>query len=127
MTRRALAARPSKYGAVKTTVDGETFDSKAEARRWCDLVLLMKAGEIRPVAGRDTLRGQSYDLTVNGVKVCRYESDFEYEEARYITFPKFEKFWRRVVEDCKGMKTPVYRLKRKLMKAVHEIEIFESK
>lgn len=37
---------PNKYGAKKTVVDGVTFDSKAEARRYQQLKLMQQAGEI---------------------------------------------------------------------------------
>ena len=37
----------SKYGAIRTTVDGVTFASKAEARRYAELKLLEQAGEIK--------------------------------------------------------------------------------
>ena len=39
--------RQPKYFNHKTVVDGVSFDSRAEARRWHELLLLMRAGEIR--------------------------------------------------------------------------------
>ena len=104
----------NKYGAVRTTVDGITFDSKAEARRWQQLRWLEEAGEIR-----DLVRQQRYDLVVNGVKVGVYVSDFDYFDHATN---------RRVTEDVKGgraTKTPAYRLKRALMRALYGIEIVE--
>jgi hypothetical protein len=53
---------------------------------------------------------------VNGVTVCTYVGDFRYRDAHTD---------RLVVEDVKGIATPVYRLKRKLMQAVWGIEIQE--
>lgn len=100
----------SKYGAKKTVVDGITFDSMAEATRYGVLKVIQSAGLIR------NLRLQvPYEITVNGQKVCRYVADFVYEENN-----------KEVVEDVKGMKTPVYNLKKKLMKAVFGVVIFES-
>lgn len=100
----------SKYGARKTVVDGITFDSMAEATRYGVLKVIQSAGLIR------NLRLQvPYEITVNGQKVCRYVADFVYEENN-----------KEVVEDVKGMKTPVYNLKKKLMKAVFGVVIFES-
>lgn len=108
MHRKAM----SKYNARKTTIDGNVFDSKSEARRWQELQLLQIAGEIR-----DLERQTSFDITINGVKVCRYKADFTYwENGTYI------------VEDVKSeatRKLPAYRLKNKLMKAVHNIDITE--
>lgn len=102
--------RRSKYGAKKTVVDGITFDSMAEATRYSTLKIVQAAGLIR------SLRLQvPYDITVNGQKVCRYVADFVYIENG-----------NEVVEDVKGMKTPVYNLKKKLMKAVFGVVIFES-
>lgn len=99
-----------KYGNRRTEVDGVTFDSKAEAARWQQLQLLQRAGEIRNLQ-----RQVSYPIVVNGVKVCIYRADFVYEDE-----------CGQVVEDVKGMKTPTYNLKKKLMKAVHGIDILES-
>lgn len=52
---------------------------------------------------------------VNGIKVCEYEDDFSYKENGVL-----------VVEDAKGMRTPLYRLKKKLMRAALGIEIKET-
>jgi len=100
----------SKYHARKVTAGGLTFDSQAEHRRWRELVLLEQAGEISHLAVHP-----AYPLIVNGVKVGVYQADFVYTDAN----------GRRVTEDVKGVKTPVYRLKRKLMWACHQIAIVE--
>jgi hypothetical protein len=100
----------SKYGNVPTIVDGQRFDSKAEAARYRELTLLLKAGDIS-----DLRIHPIYKLEANGVLICRYVSDFE-----YVT-----RDGRVVVEDVKGKKTDVYLLKRKLMRALRGIEITE--
>lgn len=103
-------AQATKYRSKKTVADGITFASKKEANRYLILKALLKNGEI------SNLRLQvPFDLSVNGFKVCSYVADFVYAENG------IEK-----VEDVKGMITPVYRLKKKLMKAIHGIEIFET-
>lgn len=100
----------AKYNNRKTVIDGITFDSAKEARRYGELKLLQRAGEI------SNLNLQSeYELTVNWQKICKYRADFEYTT----------KDGRKVVEDVKGVRTPVYQLKKKLMKAVYNIEIKE--
>jgi len=99
----------NKYGARKTVIDGLTFDSKAEARRWQELQMLAMAGAIHSLA-RQTV----FNLTVNGVKVCKYVADFCYWENDVY-----------VVEDVKGVKTAAYVIKRKLMLACHDIAIRE--
>lgn len=100
----------SKYNAIRTTVDGITFDSKAEAARYSELKLLQAAGEIYGLALQPT-----FPLVVNGVKVATYIADFEYFAAGA----------RRVIEDVKGVKTPLYRLKKKLVKVIHGVEVVE--
>jgi hypothetical protein len=99
----ALYAKRSKYGNRKTTVDGLVFDSAAEARRWCDLQLLERAGEIS-----DLKRQVSMDCKVNGILVCRYVADFTYMRGPLA-----------VVEDVKGMETALFRLKARLVQACH--------
>ena len=101
----------SKYKAVKTTVDGITFDSKAEAERYKVLKARALAGEIRELKLQ-----HCFELEVNGVKICSYKADFVYIENN-----------KYVVEDVKGFRTPVYNLKKKLMKALHGIDILEIK
>ena len=103
--------KPSKYRNVKTVVDGITFDSKAEAKRYGELRLMLDAGEIE-----DLTMQPRYQLDVNGVKVCSYVGDFLYRDVARD---------RWILEDVKGVKTPAYRLKRKLMIAVHGIEVVE--
>lgn len=100
----------SKYHARKVTDDGVTFDSMAEHRRYCQLKLLLSAGEIVRLEVHPR-----YPLVVNGVKVCTYEADFRYRDGT-----------RTVVEDVKGVKTPAYIIKRKLMKAIYDIDILET-
>lgn len=100
----------SKYGAKKTVIDGITFDSQAEAARYGVLKIVQVSGLIT-----DLRLQVPYQITVNGKKVCRYVADFVYSENG-----------KEVVEDVKGMKTPVYNLKKKLMEAVFGVVIFES-
>jgi len=106
--------RKSKYGAVKTEVDGNVFDSKKEAKRYLVLKAMLQAGEIRELELQP-----KFDLIVNGVKVGKYVADFQY----YLKHPSS---WEAVVEDCKGMKTPVYRLKKKIVEAIYGITILET-
>lgn len=111
MTRRAAKGKPSKYRSKRTTVDGITFASKAEARRYGELKLLERAGKIQGLELQPR-----FDLVVMGRKVARYVADFAYTERAT---------GKPVLEDVKGMKTPVYRLKAKLMQALYGITISE--
>lgn len=99
----------SKYGARKAERAGEEFDSQAEARRYDELCLLQKAGDISRLVTHPT-----YGLKVNGIEICRYEADFEYVRDG-----------QRVVEDVKGVRTDAYRLKARLMLACHGITVVE--
>jgi hypothetical protein len=101
----------SKYGNKKTVVDGITFDSKKEAARYQELKLMERAGVVKGLSLQRRFR-----LEVNGIKVCDYVSDFHYfdmEKGDCVT------------EDVKGVKTPIYNLKKKLMWACYGIEIQE--
>jgi len=100
-----------KYRAIPTEVDGIRFSSKKEARRYSELKLMERAGEISGLSLQP-----KFPIIINGVKVCTYISDFQY------TLPSGE----TVINDVKGMKTPIYNLKKKLMRAVHSVEIFET-
>jgi len=107
--------RANKYGVsskADRTVDGITFDSKGEMLRWLDLRNLERAGAIRALEHR-----VPYALVVNGQPICKYYADFAYYEDGHL-----------VVEDFKSAptRTPVYRLKAKLMKALHGITIKET-
>jgi hypothetical protein len=102
----------SKYRNVRTEVDGIKFASRAEAKRYQELKILERAGEIT----RLDLQPR-FDCWVNGNKVCTYVSDF-----RYFTDAG------QIIEDVKGMKTPVYKLKKKLVEACYPgVKIIEIK
>lgn len=104
MSAAPFAKRGNKYRAKKTVVDGITFDSKAEANRYVLLKLMEKANDIT-----DLKLQPEYPLKVNGVMVCKAIWDFRYmEPGRGV-----------VIEDVKGVRTPVYRLKKKLFEALH--------
>lgn len=103
--------KPRKYRNEPVEVDGRRFASKKEANRYQDLVLMQRAGEIR-----DLVCQWRYSLDVSGVHVCFYVADFVYMNAAGTN----------IVEDCKGMRTPLYKLKAKLMFAVYGIKILET-
>lgn len=105
--------RINKYRAKKVKTEEGTFDSQREYAIWCELKIRQKVGEIYGLA-----RQCPFILKVNTEMVGVYVADFDW----------FEKSDRRyVVADCKSKPTmtPVYRLKRKLMKAIHGIDILE--
>jgi len=105
----------SKYRAVPTVVDNIRFASKAEARRYGELLLLQKAGRIEDLtlqpsfalhaASTSGQLGQAIQATAGTLKtlVGHYRGDFSYLDYKR----------GRVVEDVKGMDTPISRWKRK--------------
>ena len=104
-----------KYRAEKVVIDGYTFDSKKEGRRYEQLRQLLEAGEIRGLGLQPR-----FDLWVptpqGQKKVGFYKADFCYDEMRGGQ-------WCPVTEDVKGLRTPLYRLKRKMVEAYYAIEI----
>jgi len=104
-----------KYRNVPVVVDGIRFDSKKESRRYSELKLLEKAGEIQALELQP-----SFKIDINEKRVCTYKADFEYMDLRGPV--------ERVVEDVKSpptRKNSTYRLKKKLVEAVYGIEIRE--
>ncbi len=110
MGGQALTYR--KFRNQPVTVAGRRFDSKREAGRFGELLLLEKAGEISSIECQ-----VRYDMVVNGRKICTYVADFRY----------LDRDGRLVVEDVKSpaSRTPAYRIKAKLMAALHGVEIKE--
>ena len=100
----------SKYHAHPTVVDGIRFASKAEARRYQELKMLEKAGKISLLALQP-----KYPIVIKGKTVTTYIADFVYLDHEGDP----------IVEDVKGMKTPVYRLKKKMVEAQYGISITE--
>ena len=100
----------SKYNAIKTEVDGFVFASRREANRYSELKLMEYAGEIKNLELQP-----KYPCLVNGVLVCTYIADFRYRLQS----------GREVVEDAKGAKTDVYRIKNKLVRALYGVVIVE--
>ena len=118
--------RANKYYAEKVTIDGETFDSRKEARRWQELQLLLRAGKIYdlrrqvkfelipaqfesyPRYGKKGQRIKDGQTCVE--QACNYYADFVYLEDGHV-----------VVEDVKGYRDPrsaayaKFVIKRKLM------------
>jgi hypothetical protein len=119
--RRAFANRVKghKYGATATTVDGIQFASKAEARRYSELRLLEKAGAIRGLTLQPRYDIYALAFQAAPVKVAFYKADFRY------MVPLMGDKWKTVVEDVKGVRTEVYRLKKKLVEAQYGIQITE--
>ena len=117
----AAPAKQSKYRNRKVTVDGVTFDSAGEQRRYADLCMLQAEGRIADLKqGVTFILAPACDLGGKSKKpALRYRADFTYMEDGVL-----------VVEDFKSPATlanPVYRIKKHLMMTVHGILIRESR
>lgn len=100
--------RKNKYGAKRTqSRDGKNFHSAGEASRYECLLMLQRAGEIC-----DLETQVRFPLIVNGSLVCEYVADFTYRENGKL-----------IIEDFKGVETPVFKIKASLFKAIFETSI----
>jgi len=119
---RALESRhkpKNKYGAKKKMVNGIEFDSTKEARRYQDLELMQKAGEIRRLR-----RQVPFTVFIKNKLICEWLADFVYD-LRGAQFG--ESFvWETIIEDTKGYRTEVYKLKRKMVQAEYGFKILET-
>lgn len=106
----------SKYRARKTTVDGITFDSRKEADRYLVLKGMEEDGSIEDL--RRQVRYElvpAFDVGGKHYRPVFYVADFVYVEDG-----------KTVVEDVKGMRTDVYRLKSKLFARRYGVNIKET-
>ena len=101
----------NKYNNKKTVINGITFHSKKEGLRYIELKQMQKKNKIF-----DLVLQPKFLIKINGVKICTYIADFTYKTGIGVV----------IVEDVNGFKTSIYRLKKKLMKAVLGIDIWET-
>lgn len=113
------SAKKSKYGNVRTIIDGIKFDSKGESQRYTFLKHMQALGRIK-----DLRLQVPYVLVPKGrseagkaIRALTYKADFVYIDT---------KTGHEVVEDFKGKRTQDYINKSKQMKQVHGIEIYET-
>lgn len=111
----------NKYHNRRVIVDGLKFDSVKEAKRWRELCLLYRAGEIGEVERQvefvliPTQRTRTPDGKTKTERAVKYRADFVY----------IDKNGRQVVEDVKGVQTKEYIIKRKLLLFLRGIAIKE--
>lgn len=108
----------SKYHARKTTVDGITFDSRKEADRYLVLKGMEEVGLISDL--RRQVRYElipAFDVDDRHYRPVYYVADFVYMD---------KETGKEIVEDVKGMKTDVYRLKSKLFARRYDANVKET-
>lgn len=101
----------NKYGNQKVYTEDGVFDSKREAKRYKQLRMLLKAGEIAFLACQ-----VQFELNAGGSHSLIYIADFHYMDRQTGKY---------IVEDAKGARTEVYKKKCRLMKEVYGIDIKE--
>lgn len=107
----------SKFRNKKTVIDGLKFDSKKEANRWLVLKMLERSGEISNLQRQVPFILLEKEQGVNGetLRQMKYIADFVYND----------KEGNRHVEDVKGVRTDVYKIKKRLMWHIHKINVEE--
>lgn len=113
--------RPRKYRNEPVVVDGIRFDSGREARRYQELLLLQKAGQIEDLETQPVYilaPSVKFDGERRAKPALRYKADFRYRELPA---------GNTVVEDVKSVATMTqpYRIRRHLMLSVHGIQVRE--
>lgn len=122
----------NKYNSKKIIVDGAKFDSKKEAERYKELKTLERAGRIKNLQRQvkyvliPAQYEPSDEVFVKGKKKGKSKKGrlIERECAYYADFV-YCCNGENIVEDTKGMRTPEYIIKRKLMLYIHGIRIRE--
>ena len=98
--------RKSKYGAKKTSVDGQTFDSKKEAEFYQELKIRLQSGDIKGFCLQPTF------ILAPGLK---YKADFIVFNNNGAT----------EIVDTKGFKTKEYIAKKKIFEDKFNLKIKE--
>lgn len=130
MDKLGMLGKPkeSKYHNEPDSRGKLRFDSKKEARRYDELLVLLHAGKIRNLRLQAQYTLQESYITPEGerVRAIRYVADFAYERP---TLPDQNGtvYWLPVVEDVKSRatKTAQYEIKKKLLRERFHIEITE--
>ncbi len=110
--------RYNKYGNKKVIVDGIKFDSEAESLRYKELKIMEHQGLIAQLVLQPEfeLLPKFKNCAGKTVQAIRYKADFKYWDVLNKKY---------VVEDVKGMKTDVYKLKKKMFEYRYGIPIIE--
>lgn len=101
MGKKKGKARFQTVEPARRTMDGILFDSMKEMKRYAELKLLLRAGEISDLAIQPR-----FEVEANGELFCTYTADFSYKE----------KDGTEIVEEVKSTgtaKDAAYRLRRK--------------
>lgn len=105
-----------------------TFDSRKEFNRWRELQILEAAGRIENLRRQVPfeLIPEQRELDVLGPRGGRKPGKLIERSCKYIADFVYRQDGKTIVEDCKGMRTPEYKIKRKLMLWRYGIRILET-
>ena len=122
---KGVAPRANKFNAVRTVTENAAYDSKHEASRIESLFVLEQAGVICNLRVHPI-----YDLVVGGVHIAKYEADANFLVKKEFVLHTLDGPLTLMpgefcTVDAKGCKTPAYKMKRRLMKGIHQIEVLE--
>ena len=107
----------NKYGAKRTTVDGITFASIAESRRYELLKMLERAGQITNLVLQpefEVHRAYKHPVTGKRIRAIKYRADFAYYDVLED---------KHIIEDVKGFENAIFKMKRKIVEDEYEILI----
>lgn len=107
----------NKYHNKKVICDGITFDSIKEKKRYIELKLLERAGVIKDLKLQYEFELQpAFILNKKKIRKISYIADFYYFDNKLNDY---------VIEDTKGMRTEVYKIKKKMFQYRYKKEIYE--
>lgn len=115
ISKPVVVQKESKYHNQKVEVSGKTFDSKKESRDWLKLKSMEESGFIKNLRGQVPFELQPKYTTRDGRKIrpITYVADFVYERDGSI-----------YVQDSKGVRTDVYKMKRKMFEYKYPDYVF---
>lgn len=113
--KNGIKPKQPKYKNQKIIVNEIKFDSKKEAKRYQELLLTQKAGLITDLKRQvPYILVPAFNLNKKRYRNMSYIADFTYKQNG-----------KEIVEDTKGYRTEVYKIKKKLMAYIYQIEIKE--
>jgi hypothetical protein len=115
----------TKYKNKRVKIDGYTFDSIKESRRYTDLKLLQRAKKIHELRVHPIR-----SITINGFLITRYTADFDYVDVRTgkVIIEDVKPSYSSEASRKRYQATQAYRmfdLKKKLIRSIHGIEVIE--
>lgn len=108
LLNNSISAKQNKYHNKKVIVNGIKFDSKKESKRYMQLKLLEKANLINELELQKLFELQPKYTNANGehIRAITYKADFYYYDNQKKKY---------IIEDTKGIKTEVYKIKKKML------------